>query len=43
MTEGGAIKVHTHTAPPPVAIDAGSAPVIDAAPAPIDSSPVDSN
>jgi hypothetical protein len=41
MTRSGAIKVHTHTAPPPVVIDAGVAPVpvvpppvIDAAPAP---------
>jgi hypothetical protein len=23
MTQGGALKVHTHTAPPPVMIDAG--------------------
>lgn len=35
VTNTGAIKVHTHTAPPPVVVDAGvdvPAPVVDAAP-----------
>jgi hypothetical protein len=30
MTQGGAIKVHTHTAPPPVMIDAGVDAAVDA-------------
>jgi len=41
VTDTGAIKVHTHTARPPVMIDAGVGVTIDAAPAPVADAPAD--